>query len=620
MLTSSWPCVRRAAALLCVVAFHAAPLAAEQLWIAPTYQTDFGGVGVASNGFWPVTVVGAARFAWGVPADLQTFQSARIVIIPHSPAGAAALNIFVCRAENGVPVGSACTGPVAHAFTGVANQLLEVDVSAAIAAQVGIPGQTHVAVLAYTTPTTTTDHIVGLRFVYTPVLPAGVATLGANTFTDSQVAPAFVGDGSALTNVNAAQVGGFSPSAFAPAAHGHDVTQVANAASVMANTFAGTQTINGGNLDIDRAASATAGLITKDGVRFLHNAGNAIAGNTFLGLESGNVTTIDTFLNNQNTGIGWRSLTGLTTGMRNTAVGSETLFRDTTGQLNTGLGSMALKENTEGSGNTAVGDGALDTNTTGNYNTAVGLSALTSNTTAIGSTAVGYFALLRNTGGGNVGVGYEALVEQGSGTSNTAIGTGALRSLTAGNTNTAVGWNAGSALTTGSDNVYLASTGAATDSRTIRLGRSPTHTRAFIAGVRGVTTGVADAVPVVIDSAGQLGTVSSSRRVKEDIADMADASSALLQLRPVTFRYARPFEGGVKPVQFGLIAEEVAEVFPELAVMNANGEAETVKYQDMAVLLLNELQKLHREVQEQRERSERLERELRDVRYRSIGR
>jgi hypothetical protein len=133
------------------------------------------------------------------------------------------------------------------------------------------------------------------------------------------------------------------------------------------------------------------------------------------------------------------------------------------------------------------------------------------------------------------------------------------------------------------------------------LGKVGTQAKTVIAGVRGITTINPDAVPVMIDSAGQLGTISSSQRYKEDIRSMDDASSRLFRLRPVTFRYTQPFKDGAKPIQFGLIAEEVAAVFPELAVRNANGDVETVHYETLNVLLLNELQK-------QQQRIEQLER------------
>ena len=122
-----------------------------------------------------------------------------------------------------------------------------------------------------------------------------------------------------------------------------------------------------------------------------------------------------------------------------------------------------------------------------------------------------------------------------------------------------------------------------------------------------MTTGIDDAVPVLVDSAGQLGTVSSSRRYKQDIEDMAGASESLLSLRPVTFRYKKTFKDGDKPIQYGLIAEEVAEVFPDLVVYTEDGEPETVKYHLLATLLLNELQKQGEELQVLSARLERLE-------------
>jgi hypothetical protein len=127
------------------------------------------------------------------------------------------------------------------------------------------------------------------------------------------------------------------------------------------------------------------------------------------------------------------------------------------------------------------------------------------------------------------------------------------------------------------------------------------RTSFFAAGIRGVTTGNNDAIPVVIDSNGQLGTVSSSRRFKEDIHDMDTVSSSLMRLRPVTFRYQRPFADGSKPIQYGLIAEEVADVYPDLVAHSADGQIETVKYQVLDSMLLNELQKEHKQVQEQAE-------------------
>ena len=188
-------------------------------------------------------------------------------------------------------------------------------------------------------------------------------------------------------------------------------------------------------------------------------------------------------------------------------------------------------------------------------------------------------------------MGYGALEFVTTGFGNTAVGRGALGQTT-GQRNTALGYSAGLLTTTGTDNIHIRNVGVAAETKTIKIGTEGTQERAFIAGIRGVTTGAADAVTVMIDSNGQLGTVSSSRRYKEDISDMAAVSERLLALRPVTFRYNKALDDGEKPIQFGLIAEEVAEVFPELVVYDRENRPETVKYHLLSSLLLNELQKV----------------------------
>jgi predicted ribosome quality control (RQC) complex YloA/Tae2 family protein len=142
------------------------------------------------------------------------------------------------------------------------------------------------------------------------------------------------------------------------------------------------------------------------------------------------------------------------------------------------------------------------------------------------------------------------------------------------------------------------------------VGTSGTQTSFFVAGVSGVQTGVNNAVPVLIDSNGQLGTMNSSRRYKEDIQDMGDASNGLMRLRPVTFRYQKPFADGSKPIQYGLIAEEVADVYPDLVAHSADGQIETVKYQVLDSMLLNEVQRQQNEIGSQQDHIQRLEDEL----------
>jgi Chaperone of endosialidase len=258
---------------------------------------------------------------------------------------------------------------------------------------------------------------------------------------------------------------------------------------------------------------------------------------------------------------------------------------------NTGLGKGALQNNT-GTFNTAAGSQALQENTVGSYNTATGAAALPVNTTGDNNTAFGALALQFNTGGSsNTGVGYGALDENTAGLGNTAVGYNALAPNVTGSNNIAIGNSAGfSAGAANSGDIYIGNPGASTDSGVIRIGTPGTQNSFFAAGVRGVTTGSNNAVEVMIDSNGQLGTVSSSRRYKEDIQDMGDASRGLMRLRPVTFRYREPFSDGSKPIQYGLIAEEVAEVYPDLVAHDADGQIETVKYQVLDSMLLNEVQ------------------------------
>jgi hypothetical protein len=289
--------------------------------------------------------------------------------------------------------------------------------------------------------------------------------------------------------------------------------------------------------------------------------------------------------------------------------GASALSAVTSGTLNTAIGLDGLISNTTGSGNVGAGTFALYANSGGNYNTAVGLAALEQNTNGISNTAVGKHTLDSNTmGSWNTAAGAEALFSDTTGGSNVALGVSAGYSTTNGSSNVYIGSNAGYNATTGSNNIYVGANtlGVGGETNTITIGNGQTKT--VVAGIRGVTTLNADAIPVVIDSTGQLGTVSSSQRFKEDIRDMNDASRRLFELRPVTFRYAKPYANGVKPIQFGLVAEEVAQAFPELAVRGADGSVETVHYETLNVLLLNEIQRQQRDMDALRGRIAELER------------
>ncbi len=212
------------------------------------------------------------------------------------------------------------------------------------------------------------------------------------------------------------------------------------------------------------------------------------------------------------------------------------------------------------------------------------------------NTAVGTAALINNDSDGNTAVGAFALNKNNTGGGNTAIGRSALLNNTTGAGNIVVGDGAGFFLEQGANlNIVIGNDGTASDDGTIRIGNT-NHTRAFIAGIREVTTGINDAINVVIDSAGQLGTLSSSRRFKKEIKPMDKASEAILALKPVTFQYK---SDGTNTPQFGLIAEEVAEVNPDLVVRDKNGEIYTVRYDAVNAMLLNEFLKEHRKVEEQ---------------------
>lgn len=283
-----------------------------------------------------------------------------------------------------------------------------------------------------------------------------------------------------------------------------------------------------------------------------------------------------------------------------TFVGSNAGNTTATGLSNTGFGTDALTALTSGNGNAAFGGDALRYNTTGSGNTALGVAALRFNQGGSNNVAVGSASLGMNTSGGNTAVGWAALYYNQTGSGNVAFGNRALNYKTSGNNNIAIGTLAGTNLTQGGDNIYIGNLGVSfNESGRMRIGTAGSQTATFIAGIRGVTTSNANAIPVLVDSAGQLGTLSSSRSVKKDIRDMGDATTRLLELRPVTFRYREQQQtlpdGAEAPPEYGLIAEEVAEIFPDLVVYDEQGKPFTVKYHELAPMLLNEMKRQQRE-------------------------
>jgi hypothetical protein len=337
-----------------------------------------------------------------------------------------------------------------------------------------------------------------------------------------------------------------------------------------------------------------------------------------------------------NTATGFQALTSNTTGSNNTANGFGALFSNIAGDFNTAIGSQALLSNTNGSYNTANGYLALNANTTGTYNTATGFQALLSNTTgssntatgtsALGSNTIGYvntangFEALGNntTGAENTGIGHHALFANTTGDQNTANGVNALVANTTGyantahgvntlywntigmqntavgtwalfsnrgNDNVAVGFNTGSQLSNGSHNVYIGSG---------ITGKTSESNACYIASIFGQTA--ISGVPVLINADNKLGTATSSKRFKEEIKPMDNASASLLSLKPVTFRYKKEIDPHGIP-QFGLIAEEVEKVDPDLVVRDKEGRVNTVRYEAVNAMLLNEFLKEHKKVE-----------------------
>jgi trimeric autotransporter adhesin len=301
-----------------------------------------------------------------------------------------------------------------------------------------------------------------------------------------------------------------------------------------------------------------------------------------------------------NTAIGTFSLFSVSTGSFNTAVGAGSLDLNTA-DSNTATGAAALLFNTTGTENTANGTAALEFNETGSQNIANGAFALFNNTEGNFNTANGVQALFNNTTGfRNTASGASALFNNTIGVQNTALGSKALLSNTTGNFNTAIGHDALANNTTGSNNLVLGSNGAniTTANGVICIGSlgANVSSSCFIGQIRGKTTQNANAIPVVIDSADQLGTVSSSRRFKKEITPMDKASEAILGLKPVTFHYK---SDDTNTPCFGLIAEEVAQVNPDLVVRDDKGEIYTVRYDAVNAMLLNEFLKEHRKVEQQ---------------------
>jgi trimeric autotransporter adhesin len=304
----------------------------------------------------------------------------------------------------------------------------------------------------------------------------------------------------------------------------------------------------------------------------------------------------------RNSAFGMASLSNNVSGSYNTAVGAYSLWLSYSGSNNTATGHAALYQNAFGSDNTATGISSLQTNQSGNDNTATGAQALFANTSGNNNTASGYGALYSNTNGasntasGNhtlyynttgfhdTAAGAEALFTNSTGDTNTAIGFEALYSNTTGSNNIAIGNDAAYNLTSGSNNIDIGNEGVAGESAHIRIGTASTQTTTFIAGIENSkVTGSA----VYVTSSGQLGVLASSERYKTDIVPIGSITAQLLKLRPVAFHLKTEPNGAM---QYGLIAEEVNQVYPELVIRDEAGAVQGVRYDELAPMLLNQVQ------------------------------
>jgi hypothetical protein len=357
------------------------------------------------------------------------------------------------------------------------------------------------------------------------------------------------------------------------------------------NTAAGYQALLGNSSGYSNAAFGWQALINNTGG--IDNTAVGSSALTFNGNGNYNVAVGQGALyknsGSNNTASGWWALNQNSTGYSNTATGDRALYANTTGTYNTATGALALFNNSSNS-NTADGYSALYNNTSGTGNSAFGTYALFSNVDGEANTASGYKSLYSNLyGAENTAFGIDALYQLIDGSSNTAIGRSALQNAT-GTGNIALGASAGNAVAAGNWNIEIGSPGYSGDTQTIRIGTPGTHTATFISGINNSkVTGAA----VYVTSSGQLGVLASSERYKTSIASMGANSEKLARLRPVTFHLKTEPQGAL---QYGLIAEEVEHVYPELVIRGADGRIEGVRYDELAPLLLNEFQQQRRSI------------------------
>jgi hypothetical protein len=664
-------------------------------------QTGEDGLGLSSLGdtqadlvYTPVapcriidTRVAGGTLSPGVPRSFKvtedtTFQGGENCGIPFGPATSAMINFVAVNAPapgdlRVTPFGTPMPEASILNWAGVAGLNLANGVAVALCDPATTTCTNDITLQA---DASAINIVADVQGYYQRVSTGGVGTA---LLADGAVTAPKIGSGVVVRSLN-----GLTDAVTLAGSNGLSVTQgsgtvTVSSSATAANTpstivardgsgnFSAGSVALAGNLGLPNTSSATAGVLTMGGTRFLHNFGSS---NTFLGRNAGNTN----ITGSGNAAVGSEALRNNTTGHSNGAFGSYALAANTTGWNNSGFGEFALAGNTTGSGNSAFGatalaknttsgisafgEGALQENTTGMWNAAFGWGALKANTTAPGNSGFGYAALSSNTTGEdnsafgayalldnvtgrynsafgfralysntignsntalgdqvlyanttgdyNSAFGYGALTLSTTGSGNIALGYQALSQLSSGNTNIAIGMNAGAALTSGSYNIYIGDIPGSDESGMIRIGSGVTTSDTYIAGIyaRGAASGAA----VYVSPNGKLGTSTSSRRYKEQIADMDTESEVLMQLRPVSFYYRSDLDE-THLRQYGLVAEEVAEVAPGLVAYDSDGVPQLVRYHFVNAMLLNEVQKQRRLVEEQRATIERQESKIRDL-------
>jgi hypothetical protein len=311
---------------------------------------------------------------------------------------------------------------------------------------------------------------------------------------------------------------------------------------------------------------------TAAGTNALLNVQAGYGANSAFGINAGSGITTGT----NNIAVGPFAMNGgngPSTGNDNVAIGGDALAGNRQGNANTAVGGATMLLNLNGSQNVAVGYAALNLNRSGSYNEAIGRNALLNNSVGNYNVALGGNSLFNNRASNNIAIGYEALYSNLTGAGNIAVGPGAGTSIT------------------GSDNIDIGAPGAASEDGTIRIGTIGTHSTTYISGINSSRiTGAA----VYVNANGQLGVLASSERYKTRVEPMHNSTQKLSELRPVMFHLKSDPQGAV---QYGLIAEEVAKVYPELVIKDSSGKIQGVRYDELAPMLLNEVQKQQGELQ-----------------------